>query len=67
MIGEISKYDANTAALPSRQRWEAPTIVLERALQVAAQDGQPGTQTDPNCFLEPLSQSGGKIFGCCPR
>jgi hypothetical protein len=64
MIGEISKYDANTAPLPTRQRWEAPTIVLERALQVTAQDGQPG---GADCSLEPLSQSGYKVFGCCPH
>ena len=27
--------------LPARQRWEAPAIVLERSLQVSAQDGPP--------------------------
>jgi len=38
--------------LPARQRWEAPAIVLERSLQVSAQDGP------PSGLVGPLNTSG---------
>ena len=60
MTVEISKYGANTTALPTRQRWEAPAIILgKRSLQVSAQDGAPGGPgVGPNGFLGPLSSIG---------
>ena len=66
MTVEISKYNANTSPLPTRQRWEAPAIVLERSLLVAAQDGAPGGPgVGPNGLLGPLSASGGTDGGTC--
>jgi hypothetical protein len=45
--------------LPARQRWEAPAIILERSLQVSAQDGPPNpVGGPPNGFLGPLGTSG---------
>lgn len=66
MIVEMSKHGANTTSLPARRRWEAPAIVLERPLQVSAQDGQPGGPgVGPNGVLGPLSTSGGADGGTC--
>lgn len=56
MTTEISQSDASTALLSARQRWEAPAIVLERSLEVSAQDGSP---TGPDGLLGPLSTSAG--------
>jgi hypothetical protein len=61
MTTKTFKSAANTTARSARKRWEAPTIVLERVLEVAAQDGLP--PADPNAvpsgFLGPLSTSAG--------
>jgi hypothetical protein len=51
----ITKSDANRMSQPGRKRWEAPAIVLERSLEVSAQDG--GPQGVPNGFIAPLSAS----------
>ena len=65
MTTVISQSDASTALLSARQRWEAPAIVLERSLEVSAQDGPP---TDPNLapygVLGPLSSSAGPTGPC---
>ena len=64
MTVEISTYSGNTTPLSTRQRWETPAIVLERSLQVSAQDGAPGELgVGPNGILGPLSASGGQ--GTC--
>ena len=65
MITSIVTPDATKTPQPARKRWEAPAIVLERALQVSAQDGPP---TDPNLaggFLGPLSTSAGAGGNIC--
>jgi hypothetical protein len=47
------------ATLPARQRWEAPAIILERSLQVSAQDGPPNPMGGPpSGLLGPLGTSG---------
>ncbi len=53
-------------ATPSpRKPWRTPAIVLERSLEVAAQDGPPkGPMSAPGGFLGPLGTSGG--LGCPP-
>jgi hypothetical protein len=57
-----SKSVASPTSQPSRKRWQAPAIVLERSLEVSAQGG--GPQGVPNGgFLAPLSASGGS--GTC--
>jgi hypothetical protein len=59
MTTTTTKPVANEAALPARQRWEAPAIVLERSLQVSAQDGPPNPVGSlPNGMLGPLGTSG---------
>jgi len=64
MITSIVKPDVSKTQQPARKRWEAPAIVLERALQVSAQDGPP---TDPNLatYLGPLSTSAGAGGNIC--
>ena len=64
MTTVISQSDASRTPQPARKRWEAPAIVLERALQVSAQDGPP---TDPNLatYLGPLSTSAGAGGNIC--
>lgn len=61
MITVISQSDASTALLSTRQRWVAPAIVLERSLEVAAQDGPP---PDPN--LAPYGVLGPLCTSCGP-
>lgn len=67
MTPETCKSAADTTAQPDRRPWEAPAIVLERALQVAAQEGAP--PADPNAapggFLGPLSTSAGAGGNIC--
>jgi hypothetical protein len=66
MITNSAVPGASATPLPVRKRWEAPAIVLERALQVAAQDGAP---FDPNAapkgFMGPLSTSAGAGGNIC--
>ena len=64
MITSIVTPDVTKTPQPARKRWEAPAIVLERALQVSAQDGPP---TDPMAggFLGPLSTSAGAGGNTC--
>jgi hypothetical protein len=50
------------AQVSARKRWEAPSIVLERSLEVSAQGGPPSGA--PSGFLGPLSASGGATGGC---
>ena len=57
-----SKSVASTTSKPSRQRWQAPAIVLERSLEVSAQAGGP-PGAPYGGFLAPLSASGGS--GTC--
>ncbi len=59
--------DHKTSTQPeplSRQPWEEPAIVLERSLEVRAQDAAPpglDPLTSLNGFLGPLSASAGGI------
>lgn len=58
----VNKTDAPTQ--PARKPWQTPAIVLERSLEVAAQDGPPkGPMAAPGGFLGPLGTSGGS--GTC--
>jgi len=54
-----AKLDTDKTPQPSRKRWEAPAIVLERSLLVSAQSGTPQPFDAPNGFLGPLDASGG--------
>jgi hypothetical protein len=63
MTTTTSKPVANEAALPARQRWDVPAIILERSLQVSAQDGPPNPMGAPDGLLGPLGTSG-DIGGC---
>jgi hypothetical protein len=58
MTPTISKPNTDTTPRPSRKRWEAPAIVLERSLLVSAQDGPPQPFGAPNGLLGPLGASG---------
>ncbi len=52
-----SVNDMLVTARPLRKRWEAPCIVLERSLEVAAQGGGPADPPapgGPSGFLGPL-------------
>jgi hypothetical protein len=60
---ESNSHDVQAEAQVSlRKRWEVPSIVLERSLEVSAQGGPPGGA--PKGFLGPLSASGGNNGGC---
>ncbi|MGQ9491093.1 MAG: hypothetical protein ACUVR4_05845 [Anaerolineae bacterium] len=60
MITIATVHDPKTAAArPPRKRWDAPAIVLERSLEVAAQGGPPNSDGPPSGFLGPLGTSGG--------
>ncbi len=49
---------------PARKPWQPPAIVLERSLEVVAQDGPPkGPMGAPGGFLGPLGTSGNQ--GTC--
>jgi hypothetical protein len=60
MAPMLSKPDTDPTPQPSLKRWEAPAIVLERSLEVAAQGGPPQPYAAPNGsgFLGPLGTSG---------
>jgi hypothetical protein len=47
-----------TSSQPSREQWEAPAIVLERSLEVSAQDGAPPPALPGGGCLGPLGVSG---------
>jgi hypothetical protein len=55
--------NTDTTPQPGRKLWEAPAIVLERSLEVSAQDGPPQPYAAPNGYLGPLFSSGNK--GTC--
>jgi hypothetical protein len=66
MTTHTVKSDASATLQPARRRWEPPAIVLERALQVSAQDGPPvDPNAVPNGFLGPLSTSAGAGGNIC--
>lgn len=59
-----AEHEINATAQPTRKAWQAPAIVLERSLEVVAQDGPPkGPMAAPGGFLGPLGTSGGS--GTC--
>jgi hypothetical protein len=45
-------------AAPARKPWHEPAILLERLLEVAAQDGAPSEFGAQPSFLGPLNGSG---------
>lgn len=51
-----TEHETNAILQPTRKAWQAPAIVLERSLEVAAQGGPPGGA--PGGFLGPLGTSG---------
>jgi hypothetical protein len=61
MTTMISQSAASIGLLSARQRWEAPAIVLERSLEVSAQDGPP---SNPN--LAPSGVLGPLCTSCSP-
>ena len=66
MRNSTIKLDVSSTPLPLRKRWETPAIVLERALQVAAQDGEPiDPGMAPGGFLGPFSTSAGAGTNIC--
>ena len=62
---ETKMTELNASRFQVRKVWEEPRIVLERSLEVSAQDGPPGFDpTGGSGFLGPLSTSAGNNNTC---
>ena len=60
----VADNESTIVSQPDRKPWQPPAIVLERSLEVSAQDGPPkGPMAAPGGFLGPLGTSGGS--GTC--
>ncbi len=58
-------FERRIPAPPARERWEEPSIVLERSLQVSAQQGGPFDNPygqPPAGLMGPLNTSGGVCY-----